>query len=62
VNKADALAYAYRSRAYFFASAEDMEKFADEPETFLANASARQTEDERGAGAVSPSCGDLSVG
>lgn len=41
VDKADALAYAYRGRAYFFASAEDMEKFADEPEKFLANASAQ---------------------
>jgi YHS domain-containing protein len=41
VDKADALAYAYRGRAYFFASAEDVEKFADEPEKFLANASAQ---------------------
>lgn len=40
-DKADALAYAFRGRAYFFASAKDMERFADEPEKFPANASAQ---------------------
>jgi YHS domain-containing protein len=54
VDKADALAYAYRGRAYFFASAQRSSPTS--LKSFSQTHPLRQTEDERGAGAASPSC------
>jgi YHS domain-containing protein len=40
VDKADAPAYGYKGHAYFFNSTANMTTFADDPEKFVASASA----------------------
>jgi len=46
VDKADAPAYAYQGRAYFFSSAANMTKFANDPGKFVTNASSQSPRDE----------------
>jgi YHS domain-containing protein len=41
VDKADAPAYGYKGRAYFFDSVADLDRFAARPETFVANSSSQ---------------------
>ena len=44
VDKADASAYAYQGRAYFFSSVANMSAFASNPEKFVARAPSQATE------------------
>ena len=44
VDKADAPAYAYRGRVYFFSSVANLTKFASDPERFVASASSQTAE------------------
>jgi YHS domain-containing protein len=44
VDKADAPAYAYKGRAYFFSSVANMTKFTSDPDKFVASASSQAAE------------------